>query len=124
MFLLPFPMPEHLTVWTNTADGNNHSVVVAEGKLTLTVIKPDKTQWSETKDTISSPGEWQTAFEGLGSKWNQDAENKRGNRYQAIRTASTSKEQAIWDVDHEKIDDTRHELRDKLRIILLAQKDQ
>ena len=115
-------MSEKLTVWTNTTDRNNHSVVAEDGKLTLTVIKPDGTPWSDTKDTISTPSEWQAAFSGLGSKWHQDegSEVIDGPRYQAIRRTRTPQEEVVWTVDHEKVGDTQHIIRDKLSVVLLG----
>lgn len=115
-------MSEKLTVWTNTTNRNNHSVVAEDGKLTLTVIKPDGTRWSATQDTTSTPIEWQAAFSGLGPKWHQDddSETQVGQRYQATRRARTPQEEVVWTVDHEKVDSTRHIIRDELSVVLLG----
>ena len=119
-------MPEALTVWTNQTDGNNHSVSIDGETLTLKVVKPDGAEWSDSQRTMSSPAQWQQAFGGLGSKWNQvqGSEQKEGGRYRAIRTARTASEIATWEVDHEKVDEAQTTIRDRLSIALRTEADQ
>jgi len=113
--------PQELEVWKNDQGGNNHAVYARPGTLLMRVIKPGGSRWdSNLVPTRSTPEEWKTAFEGLGPKWNQDADSEKndGTHYEAVRRASTPTETAVWKVDHTKIDDTQYKIRDKLEVIL------
>lgn len=106
------------TIWTNTEDGNNHSLKYYKSTLTLTVIKPDGAKYeSEPQPTSSSAQEWLAAFEGVGPKWSQvpGAEDK-GNQYLDARARGTPQETALWMVDHTK-GDTLYELADRFRVL-------
>lgn len=113
--------PDGLVVWKNDQDGNDHAVTAQPGFLSMRVVKPGGSRWeSGPIPTVSTPQEWQAAFAGLGPKWNQveGSEQNDGTRYQAVRTTQTPREVAEWDVDHEKIDATTYEVRDRLQVLL------
>ncbi len=118
-FLMP-KAADGIEVWCNRSDGNDHFVLASEGFLVMQVKKKDGTTWnSGPVATISEPEEWQQAFAGLGPTWNQEdgSEKKSDGHYQAVRTASTLSERAMWTVDH-TLNNERYTVRDLLEVVL------
>ncbi len=90
-------------LWTNTAGGNNHSLIYNSGTVFLTVVKPDGSNWtSGPQKTNSSLEEWKTACRDLGPKWNRvpGAESSESGEYHDVRVIQTPSENAFWNVEH------------------------
>ena len=108
---------EGVLIWSNTADGNDHSLIYNNGLLTLTVIKRDGTTFSKTRPTRSTAAEWIEAFENLGSEW---IENDRVDGYPTNSTRrsrpTAKREVAHWDMEHFEEQDDTYTLHDNFTV--------
>lgn len=115
-----------MQVWSNTKDGNNHSLVYfpgekGSGQLLFTVVKPGGCSCQKVCDIACTLDEIRAAFDGVGPAWvNQTDKQDDGTHFTAKRTTpiSTSAGMLIltWLVDHRKLEDGKYELKDELSV--------